>query len=253
VILLSGPTGSGKSTLLYVALQELNREWRNIITLEDPVERLIPGVNQIEVCEGGSSWSELTARLLRQDPDAIMLGEIRDRETAHAALNAGISGCLVLSTVHAGNCLEIFSRLGQLGADAHLLAQALRLLVAQRLLARNCALCARPVPVTPALARLFGLTADTPLSASLGCTACEFSGISGRLGVFELLRITAGIRECLLDKAAGVNLTQLEHCARNEGYRPLAVSVREALLRQEISPKSALRSMGIAPEFAGYQ
>ncbi|HQH27627.1 MAG TPA: GspE/PulE family protein [Oligoflexia bacterium] len=255
VLLLSGPTGSGKSTLLYVMLQEMNREWRNIISIEDPVERIIPGINQIEISQAqGLGYAELLPRLLRQDPDAIMLGEIRDSATAITAMNAGSTGTLVLSTVHAGDCIEVFARLLQLGMNPAQLIFPLRLVSSQRLVPRNCAKCAIEQRPTSALQSLFSLPPDSAIFASPGCGSCRYSGIAGRIGVFEILPVTDRIRQSFLSACVeeGFDVKLMRSSARKEGYQPLLFEVRSALLRGEISPVFALRAAGVSPDIAGY-
>ena len=260
VILAVGPTGSGKSTLLYVMLQELNREWRNIISIEDPIERVIPGVNQIEVNEQpGMGYAELLSHLLRQDPNAIMIGEIRDERTASTALGAGITGSFVLSTLHAGNCLEVFSRLEQLRVSPLLIAASLKLIVAQRLLATNCLRCRRETSASTILSRLFSLPSEVTLYTAEGCVSCGQTGTGGRAGVFEFLRITPALRKALsaanseeLSGGASFSQERIERTAREEGYQPFASAVRERLIRGEVSPATALRALGVCPAFAGY-
>ena len=256
-LLLSGPTGSGKTTLLYAALCELNKDFRNIITLEDPVEKQLPGINQTDVdFRKGRSFAELLPKLLRQDPDVIMIGEIRDRATAETALTASITGSLVLSTVHAGNCLEIFPRLVQLGVQPMLIASALRLVVAQRLVARNCPYCCASEQASPALRRLFNLEKSTQAISGKGCARCKGTGTSGRTAVFELLQLNEAMRTLVADLAASDTrntaavLRGLHEQALKSGYKSYLFEIREKLLNGEISSASALRAAGLAPEAA---
>ncbi len=251
VILLSGPTGSGKSTLLYSALDYLNDEWRNVVTVEDPVERMLSGVNQVEISEKSElEFSDYLKPLLRQDPDVIMVGEMRDNKTAEMALTSGLTGHLVLSTVHAGSCIEVFTRLRQLGLSFELVALALRLVVSQRLVAKNCPHCVTNIYPTAPLAKFFSLSKDQPLINSVGCLNCNQTGIMGRLGVFELLPITEQFRTLLLTGKGVVqisdNLENFQEHLSSTGYRPYAHAVREALINGVISPNSALESLGIS-------
>ncbi len=258
-ILLSGPTGSGKSTLLYTMVSYLNNDSRNIVSIEDPVERRIPGVNQIEVNRSSVvDFAEILKPVLRQDPDVLMIGEIRDRKTARIALGAGITGHLVLSTVHAGNCLEIVSRLLELGASGSIMAMSLRLLVSQRLVAKNCPHCAEKESASPMLVTLFDLPKESLISRAKGCSRCRNSGIDGRAAVFEMLPVSEPIRQLLFTLGQGrgrhemLNLGKLRKTAIREGYRSYAVSVRVLLTQGLISPTQALRVLGISPELVGY-
>ncbi len=246
-VLLSGPTGSGKSTLLYAALEHLNAEWRNIVSLEDPVERTLPGVNQLEVKR--DAMAAMLPALLRQDPDVLMVGEIRDRETGETALSAAITGHLVLSTVHAGSALEILPRLLQLGIGTQLLSCSLRLLVSQRLLPLNCRHCRRPAEIPDLWRRALRLGA-APVLASPGCAACRGTGILGRRGAFEFFPVTARVRERLWSAACEkYSLDTFAQLAREEGHVPLAFAVREAVLAGDVAPENALKSLGISTEF----
>ena len=243
-ILLSGPTGSGKTTLLYAVLEQLNNDWRNIITLEDPVERIISGLNQCELNEQSSfSYEDVLPRLLRQDPDVVMIGEIRKAVTAELALNGAITGSLVLSTVHAGTCIEVFIRLLQLGVNAQLLAAALRLVVSQRLLERNCPECLSRVSAPKVLSGIFALPPASSVAWSKGCSACNGRGVSARFGVFEFLVPGANIKE-LLASAERISPLHLVQQAYRDGYQPLISTVRKALLVGDISPAVALRAVG---------
>lgn len=249
-LLFSGPTGSGKTTLLYSCLEHLNEEWRSVVTVEDPIERVVPGLNQTQVSSGLGFRAALPA-LLRQDPDVLMLGEIRDGETAETALTASITGHLLLSTVHAGSCFEIVPRLISLGVSGLLLGSSLRLLASQRLLGRNCSECREPVRVSPGIAKLFGLESGSSCVHAPGCRSCGGTGISGRCGVFELLPITPALQEILYGMAspeqAGRLLAALKERAREEGFRPLAYRIRDAMLSGDVSPATACRALGFEP------
>ena len=252
-ILLAGPTGSGKSTLLYAALDVLNTGWRNIITIEDPVERRIPGVNQVQTNrEKNLGFSELLPPLLRQDPDVIMVGEIRDAPTAQTALTAAITGHLVLSTVHATNAIEVITRLDQLQAEKRLIASAVRLIIAQRLVPMNCSACRGAAEEIDGLGALFRFseTEQRRLMSSTGCPECSGSGISGRLGVFELLPITDQLRQQIAGRTdrEGAAPLALRETAFRSGYRPLGHAVRTALLEGLISPAMALRALGLSAD-----
>lgn len=235
VVLVTGPTGSGKSTLLYAALEHLNTEWRNIITLEDPVERLIPGINQIQIAR--TRYAEVLPLLLRQDPDVVMMGEIRDRETADAALTAGISGQLVLSSLHAGSSLEVLSRLRSLGASSQLIIASLSLVVATRLLPRLCVSCREEVPGDERLADGLAIHSGASCYVSAGCVECDGTGVRGRVAVLELLPFTQELRSFL---AAGSNARHhdadsVSAIFRRTGFVPLAFSLRRRVLDGSVS------------------
>lgn len=262
LILVSGPTGSGKSTLLYALLEHLNAEWRNVVTLEDPVERYIPGVNQTDVSRTGKlRYAEMLAPLLRQDPDVIMLGEIRDRETAETALQAATTGHLVLSTVHAGSTPEVLLRMLNLGVRPFHLGAAVRLVIAQRLVPLSCRSCLRPVRCSRELARLFRLeqvispsarAAGVALFTGEGCAACGGTGISGRRGIYELLPMSAELRTLLTAlRERGPELSELLDCVRAASRPTLAEQVRMLLIEGLIDPAAALRTLGVAPEIMG--
>lgn len=258
VIVLCGPTGSGKSTLLYTALEQLNEGWRNIVTIEDPVERQLAGICQTQVKQSvGLTFRSLLTALLRQDPDVIMVGEMRDLETAETAFTAGITGHLVLSTLHANDCLELFYRLLQLGVQAELLALSLKLAVAQRLLAKNCPHCQQKMPVSESFAKFFKLDPQTSVVSASGCSLCEQTGLSGRIGIFEFLAITPVLRELLRSAGAGSGFSslsqELRSVAAEAGYEPLRFRVRDLLLRGIISPQTALRALGLPSYFFSTQ
>lgn len=260
-ILLSGPTGSGKSTLLYAMLRHLNEEWRNIITIEDPVERRILGVNQTEVRRDlGLDYQQLLGPLLRQDPDVMMIGEIRDQKTAQMALTAGITGHLVLSTVHAGNCMEVIVRLLELGISTTLAASSLRLIISQRLIPKVCGKCMRREPANASLMTLFEFDEVTQISRETGCEDCYGSGIKGRAIAVEFLPIVDEMKQALRQgkdlsgNSSSQNdlISALQNIARQFGYRPYAYEVRQLLMQGVVSPRYALRAVSIAPELIGY-
>jgi type II secretory ATPase GspE/PulE/Tfp pilus assembly ATPase PilB-like protein len=237
---------------LYSALAYLNSEWRNIVTLEDPIERIISGINQCQVSrDGEQTFSSMLPALLRQDPDVIMLSEIRDAGTAETALTFSLTGHLVLSTIHAGDCVEAFVRLSHLQVSNRLLRSAVRLLVSQRLLPLNCRDCSGGWSGSAELSRFFGLPPDFLFRRGHGCPECGYTGTAGRKGVFEMLPF-APLLENVLNSGARLNEpTLLRRGLLAAGFQPLAVRIRECLIRGEISPESALRAMGIAPELFG--
>ncbi|MBP7143084.1 MAG: type II/IV secretion system protein [Opitutaceae bacterium] len=223
LILVTGPTGSGKSTTLYSVLNSLNAPGRKIVTVEDPVECRIEGINQVAVHrEIGMSFACAMRALLRQAPDILMVGEVRDRETADLAVNAAMTGHLVLSTLHTNDACGAITRLSDLGVKPFMIATALRGVLAQRLVRKICHHCRVPVEFSQqerdAIARLGG--ADGLVHAYKGrrCEACEGSGFSGRTGLFELLTIGPQLQRAIHEGAPPRHLKSLW---RSEGGRSL--------------------------------
>ncbi|MCB9869861.1 MAG: type II/IV secretion system protein [Planctomycetes bacterium] len=200
MVLVTGPTGSGKTTTLYGVLQYLNREDRNLVTVEDPVEHELEGTTQVPVdVKADRTFASVLRSILRQDPDVIMVGEIRDRETAATALHAGLTGHMVLSTLHTNSALGTVTRLVDMGIEPYLLAPTLRAIVAQRLVRRLCPQCAEPARPEPALLQRFGLDASAPgeFRRPVGCVACRQRGYLGRTPIQELLAWNQPLARCL--------------------------------------------------------
>lgn len=199
IVLVTGPTGSGKTTTLYAGLRLLNDGSRNILTVEDPVEYAVDGVGQTQVNpKVGLSFAAGLRAILRQDPDVVMVGEIRDRETAEIAIQASLTGHLVLSTVHTNDAAGAITRLRDMGIEPFLLASTLRAVIAQRLVRRLCPSCRVPVPADEAVAALLGIAPGTTVYRPGGCSECGQSGFKGRVGVFEAIRVTDDIRRHVL-------------------------------------------------------
>ena len=201
IILVTGPTGSGKTTTLYAALRLLNDGTRNILTVEDPVEYAIDGVGQTQVNpKVGLTFAAGLRAILRQDPDVVMVGEIRDRETAEIAVQASLTGHLVLSTVHTNDAVGAITRMRDMKVEPFLLASTLRAVIAQRLVRRLCPHCRRPVQATGSVAALLGIAAgrDRVRSAS-AAPQCAQTGFKGRIGVFEAIRVDDTIRRLIND------------------------------------------------------
>jgi general secretion pathway protein E/type IV pilus assembly protein PilB len=222
LIVISGPTGSGKTTTLYALLQGLDSRRCNIMTLEDPVEAVLGGIRQTPIREEiGFGFADGIRALMRQDPDVIMVGEIRDEATAHMALRAALTGHLVLTTLHSHDSLGIVSRLLDFGVAPGLLAESWRAGLAQRLLRRLCPDCAAPQPITHAAIDCYHQAQLTPpdrLSLPTGCPACDHSGYRGRLAVGELLPISATLSDLI---ASGANRQLLRQQALQDGQRTL--------------------------------
>jgi general secretion pathway protein E len=205
MILVTGPTGSGKTTTLYAVLDRLNAPDKKIVTIEDPVEYQLTGINQIQVHPKiGLTFASGLRSIVRQDPDVILVGEIRDRETADIAIQSALTGHLVFSTVHTNDAAGAVTRLEDMGVESFLIASAVIGIMAQRLVRRVCPECAVPAPPDPALLRSLGADLDDTAGyrAGKGCEACNRTGFRGRLGIFELLPITDEIRGLILARAS---------------------------------------------------
>ncbi|MBI1407007.1 MAG: type II secretion system protein GspE [Caulobacter sp.] len=202
IILVTGPTGSGKTTTLYGGLGLLNDQTRNILTIEDPVEYAIHGVGQTQVnTRVGMTFAAGLRAILRQDPDVVMVGEIRDSETAQIAVQASLTGHLVLSTVHTNDAAGAVTRLRDMGVEPFLLASTLRMVLAQRLVRRLCPQCREPVAADAAAARLAGLAEGQTVWRARGCPACNQTGYVGRVGVYEAIRIDDAVRGMIANGA----------------------------------------------------
>lgn len=226
MVLVTGPTGSGKSTTLYSCVNHINREGINILTVEDPVEYNIDGIGQVQVNETiGRTFATALRSFLRQDPEVILVGEIRDQATAEISIKASLTGHLVLSTLHTNSALDTINRLIDMGIPAYLLTSSLSLIVAQRLARKPCDECSEPDPrVTPELLLGFGATdaeaaAATP-RLSRGCSKCSKTGYVGRQGIYEVLTISNALRDALLGSAGG---GELQEIVESEGFESLQV------------------------------
>ena len=221
LFLVTGPTGSGKTTTLYAVLESRDREHRNVITLEDPVEYRLDGLTQVQVQpRAGLTFAAALRSVLRQDPDVIMVGEMRDRETTETGLAAALTGHLVLSTLHTNDAPGAVARLTEMGVPRYLVAGGLTGVLAQRLVRRVCEHCATISPVTGD--ELFALGLPTPphLPRAVGCDRCDGTGYAGRIGVFEMLRVTPAIREGILADAPADDIREAASAA---GMTPLAL------------------------------
>ena len=238
IILVTGPTGSGKTTTLYAGLQQLNDGSRNILTVEDPVEYAIEGVGQTQVnSKVGMSFATGLRAILRQDPDVVMVGEIRDRETADIAVQASLTGHLVLSTVHTNDAIGAITRLRDMKVEPFLLASSLRAVLAQRLVRRLCAKCREAVPAETGVAALLGIPAGTIVYRSAGCSECAQTGFKGRTGVFEAVRIDSAIRRMINE--GGDEAAMARHAFARAPN--LAAAARELVLAGVTTPEEAIR------------
>ncbi len=245
LLTVCGPTGSGKTTTLYAVLRGIDANLRNVITIEDPVEYELEGVTQIPVdAERGHGFSALLRSCLRQDPDVIVLGEIRDTDTAVTAMQAATTGHLVLSTLHANDAIGTIFRLLDLGVEPYLVASTLNLVLAQRLVRTLCVHCKAPVEPTPAdLARL-GLDAppEGPVLGPVGCPQCFSTGYRGRTGVHELMTASDAIRDVVMAKP---NIQQLKVAAKEAGLVTLRERARELILEGVTGIDEAHRVVGL--------
>mgnify|MGYP004467668089 FL=1 len=221
IILVTGPTGSGKSTTLYTALSELNRESVNIVTVEDPVEADIEGINQIQVNNKvAMTFASALRAILRQDPDIIMIGEIRDRETAAIAVQASITGHLVVSTLHTNNAVGTLNRMADMGVERYLIADSVVGVIAQRLVRKLCPHCRRQRPASAEEKRILKRSAaeEVDIYEPAGCELCNQTGYFGRKGVFEIMEITDEIRDLITENGT---TEELEAAAKKAGMRTL--------------------------------
>jgi general secretion pathway protein E len=223
ILLVTGPTGSGKSTTLYTALSRLNTEERKIITVEDPVEYQLPGINQIQVKAAiGMTFSGALRAIVRQDPDIIMVGEMRDLETARIAVQSALTGHVVLSTLHTNDAASGVTRLLDMGVEDYLLTSTINGILAQRLVRRLCPHCRASYRALPELAERFahmaGVTHDIDLHRAIGCDACNGTGYRGRLVITEVLLMTDQIRKAVLGHASA---TEIRRIAVEEGMETM--------------------------------
>jgi type IV pilus assembly protein PilB len=241
MVLVTGPTGSGKTTTLYAALSEIKSEEDKIITIEDPVEYQIRGVTQIPVNEKkGLTFARGLRSILRHDPDKIMVGEIRDSETAQIAIQSALTGHLVFTTVHANNVVDVLGRFLNMGVEPYNFVSALNCILAQRLLRVVCEHCKRPVEVPSDLIEESGLNpqewADVVFYEGAGCQQCNQTGFRGRTAVGELLSLSDRIRELILEKRPS---SEIKRAARQEGM----FSLRESALEKVREGVTTLREI----------
>lgn len=241
IILVTGPTGSGKSTTLYTALSELNKEDVNIITVEDPVEANINGINQVHVnVKAGLTFASALRSILRQDPDIIMIGEIRDGETAQIAVQASITGHLVVSTLHTNSSAATIARLLDMGVESYLIADSVVGVIAQRLVRRLCPKCKKARYATEEEKRSMGIRPETPnvvLYDPIGCNSCN-KGYKGRIGVYEIMEITPRLKKIISNKE---DSDVLKQAALEEGMSTLRMSAARTALQGITSYSEMLR------------
>jgi general secretion pathway protein E len=223
VLLLTGPTGSGKTTTLYASLSSMDCETRKIITVEDPVEYQLRGINQIQVKpQIDLDFARALRSILRQDPDIIMIGEMRDGETAQIGVQSALTGHLVLSTLHTNTAASAVTRLEDMGIERYLITSSVNGVLAQRLLRKLCTACREPVTPSPEMLAAQGLgqflPAGDPVYAAVGCPECKQTGYSGRTGIHELFVLDSTMHDAIL---SGADATTLHAAARRNGMYTL--------------------------------
>jgi type IV pilus assembly protein PilB len=229
MVLVTGPTGSGKTTTLYAALSEIKNDEDKIITIEDPVEYQVKGITQIPVSEKkGLTFARGLRSILRHDPDKIMVGEIRDQETAQIAINAALTGHLVFTTVHANNVLDVLGRFLNMGVEAYNFVSALNCILAQRLVRVICTHCKRPIAISKEELIESGLNVEewsqVTFYEGTGCFECGGTGFRGRSAIHELLDLNETIRELILNKRPS---SEIRRAAKEDGMTFLRESALE--------------------------
>lgn len=227
IILVTGPTGSGKTTTLYSILGQLNTRQKNILTIEDPVEYELPMIRQSQInLKAGLTFATGLRAILRQDPDVIFVGEIRDAETAEIAIRSALTGHLVFSTLHTNDAIGAIPRMRDMGVEPYLVASSLIGVIAQRLVRVICAACKKSVPASPVLMQFLrarGMTVETEECQAMaflgrGCSRCHGTGFSGRIAIFEILAVNEQVRQLISERA---DESVLVACARKNGMRPM--------------------------------
>jgi general secretion pathway protein E/type IV pilus assembly protein PilB len=244
ILLVTGPTGSGKTTTLYSCLHFINRPDRKIITVEDPVEYILSGINQVQVHEAvGLTFAAALRSILRQAPNVVMIGEIRDMETASIAINASLTGHLVFSTLHTNDAPSAVTRLVDIGVKPFLVASSTRCLMAQRLVRKVCRQCAQPYQPTEQELRALNLTPENMQTATMqkgrGCSNCSNTGCRGRFGIFEIFIIDDEARKLIYDKASS---SVLRARAREMGMRTLREDGIRKVLAGLTTPEEVIRA-----------
>jgi type IV pilus assembly protein PilB len=243
-VLVTGPTGSGKSTTLYAVLNSLNTPDKNIVTIEDPVEYQLDGITQVAVnARSGLTFAAGLRSMMRADPDIIMVGEIRDRETAQISIEAALTGHLLFSTLHTNDAPSSITRLVEMGIEPFLVASSVRCVVAQRLARVLCTGCKRPVRLEAALLQRAGFSVDEDIDAyeAAGCTRCAGGGYRGRIGVYEIMPISDAVRDLALHSASA---DQIAAIARAEGMRTLREDAFEKVRQGITSVDEVMRVLG---------
>jgi type IV pilus assembly protein PilB len=246
-LIVTGPTGSGKSTTLYATLQELNDRDRSIITIEDPVEYEIDGIKQVQIDpKAGVTFASALRALLRADPDVVLVGEVRDQDTARLAIDAALTGHLVMTSLHSNSAAATPARLVKIGVEPFLVISAVQCIVAQRLARRLCDRCKEPTAIRPELLTKLGWNDDLPLDAAtffrpVGCSMCGESGYHGRFALHEVMPITEAVGDAIADSAPAA---QIEALAIKDGMTTLVVDGVLKAARGLTSVEELLRVAG---------
>jgi type II secretory ATPase GspE/PulE/Tfp pilus assembly ATPase PilB-like protein len=241
MLLTVGPTGSGKTTTLYAFVNEIRQEPMNIVTIEDPIEYEVDGVSQVPVNDKtGLTFSKALRSILRQDPDVILVGEIRDADTAITAFHAAMTGHLVMSTLHAADAISALLRLAELGVGKSVLASALIGVVAQRLVRLNCTACAEPDFPRPIYLQHLSIDerCQSQLRQSKGCGRCKSSGSRGRIGLYELMEVNHQLRTMILTGSE----FEIREAARGAGLVSMTRQAVDLALAGELSVREAYRT-----------
>jgi general secretion pathway protein E len=241
IVLVTGPTGSGKTTTLYAALKLLNRTASKLFTVEDPVEYQLSGVNQIQVNpQIGLDFAQVLRSVLRQDPDVIMVGEIRDLETARIAIQAALTGHLVLSTLHTNSAVATLARLSDMGLENYLMMSCINAIVAQRLVRRLCNACKIEMILPAKMAGDLGLPSHAQVMTPCGCAQCGGTGYRGRIVVYEILELSTAVRQAMARQAT---LSEISEIGTREGMQSLYVQAMGRVLAGETSIEEVLRTV----------
>jgi general secretion pathway protein E len=241
LILVTGPTGGGKSTTLYAGLQEINTNYSNIVTLEDPIEYQLPGISQTQISEKkGLTFADGLRSVLRQDPDVIMVGEIRDQATANMAIQSALTGHMVFSTLHTNDAPSAINRLLDLGVEPYLVASSLIGVLAQRLVRRICKHCKQPAPELADQLSQFGEVPDSEVMPcrGTGCAQCRETGYQGRLGVFEFMEVQEETRSLIQNRA---NASEIREASRAKGMKLLSEDGLTKILAGETTVEEVIR------------
>src|SRR2546426_86332 len=249
IILVTGPTGSGKTTTLYSCINQIKSEGVNIVTVEDPVEYRMQGIVQVQVQEkAGLTFASALRSILRQDPNVVLIGEIRDRETAQIAVQASLTGHLVLSTLHTNDAANAVTRLVDIGVEAYKIAAALRGVIAQRLMRKLCPTCKQVWMEAPAERLKKWLPKETPLYRAAGCPDCAMTGYRGRFSILEVLTVTPEVERRI---AAGETADHIADAARRAGMKTLWESGLAHVLRGESTIDELMRVVDVPQEEGG--
>jgi type IV pilus assembly protein PilB len=248
MVLVTGPTGSGKTTTLYASINALDRKSNNIVTVEDPVEYQVAGVNQVQVNpKAGVTFASGLRSILRQDPDIIMVGEVRDKETAEIAIHAALTGHLVFSTLHTNDAAGAATRLIDMGIEPFLIASSAIGIMAQRLVRKICERCKKPYEATPEMLQGLGIAPESPVTffRGEGCPACKKTGYQGRVGIYELLEPNESIRSLIVAKASS---SAIKAACAKAGFRSLR---QEGLLKAAAGVTSVEEVLRVTQEAEG--